>query len=149
MAPHSRSGWKDADHGCKLFIVIVKNDYVKPYPTSQSGSEIEYLSQGGMSGKESLFAKPSRHLDTSLAWRPLSWASLLCEKHGTRSKSGVWQQAGSHLSFRCEPSEFPVDLVYLTKLPSMVLHPTVLLTSQFLPSSFPHMLPTSHHFLFW
>jgi hypothetical protein len=39
---------------------MVKSGYVKPYPTSQDGSEIKYLLQGRMPGKESLLAKPSR-----------------------------------------------------------------------------------------
>ena len=37
--------------------------------TSQDGLEIKYLLQGGVSGKESLLAKPSRPLGTSLKWR--------------------------------------------------------------------------------
>ena len=52
--------------------------------------------------------------------------SLLCEKHGTCSKSGVWQGAGSHLSLRCVATEsLGLDLLYLTKLPGMVLCPTI------------------------
>jgi hypothetical protein len=43
--------------------------------------------------------------------------SLLCEKHGTCFKSGVWQGAGSHLSLRCVPTKSPsLNLLYLTKL---------------------------------
>jgi hypothetical protein len=50
---------------------------------------------------------------------------LLCEKHGTCSKSGVWQGAESCLSLRCAPTESPgLELLYLPKLPGMVLHPT-------------------------
>ena len=37
--------------------------------TSQDGLEIKYLLQGGVPGKESLLAKPSRPLGTSLKWR--------------------------------------------------------------------------------
>jgi hypothetical protein len=58
-------------HGSKQFIVMAENGCVKPYPTSQCGSEIKYLLQRGMFGKRSLLAKPSRHLCTSLAWRTL------------------------------------------------------------------------------
>jgi hypothetical protein len=37
-------------------------------------------------------------------------------------ESGVWQGAGSHLSLRCVSKESPgLDLLYLTKLPGMVL----------------------------
>lgn len=42
-----------------------------PYPTSQGGSEIEYLLQGGMSGKGSLLVKHYGPLGTSLAPRNL------------------------------------------------------------------------------
>jgi hypothetical protein len=55
---------------------MVESGCIKPYPTSQSGPEIKYLLQGGASGKESLLAKPSRPLGTSLAWRALSWPYL-------------------------------------------------------------------------
>ena len=41
-------------------------------PISQGGPEVKYLLQGGMSGKESLLAKPFRPLCTLLAWRSLS-----------------------------------------------------------------------------
>jgi hypothetical protein len=58
------------------FIVMVENGFGKPYPTSQSGSEIKYLLQGGMSGKGSVSAKPSGSLGTLLAWRTLFWAYL-------------------------------------------------------------------------
>jgi hypothetical protein len=85
---------------------MVENGFVKLYKppplTSQGELEIKHFLQGGMSGKGSLLAKPSRPLGTSLAWRTLSWAyvtvvtSLLCEKHGTCFKSGVWQGGGSH-----------------------------------------------------
>jgi hypothetical protein len=34
-----------------------------------AGPEIKYLLQGGVPGKESLVAKPSRPLCTSLVWR--------------------------------------------------------------------------------
>ena len=45
-------------------------------PFSQSRSEINYLLQGGMSGKGSVSAKPSGSLGTLLAWRTLFWAYL-------------------------------------------------------------------------
>jgi hypothetical protein len=44
---------------------MVENGYVKPYPMSQSGPEIKYLLQGGISGKVNLLAMPSRPLGTS------------------------------------------------------------------------------------
>jgi hypothetical protein len=48
--------------------------------------------------------------------------SLLCEKHGMCSKSGVWQEAESHLSLMRVPTEsLGLDLLYLTKYPDMVL----------------------------
>lgn len=50
---------------------MAESGYVKPYPTSQGGPEIKYLFQGGMSGKESLLAKPSRPLDIPLEWKPV------------------------------------------------------------------------------
>ena len=51
--------------------------------------------------------------------------SILCEKHGMCSKSGVWQGAGNHLSCRCVPTEpLGLGLFYLTKLHGMVLSPT-------------------------
>jgi hypothetical protein len=55
----------------KQFIVMAENGFMKPFPTSQGGSEIKYILQGEMSGKGSLLAKPSRPLGTSLAWRTL------------------------------------------------------------------------------
>jgi hypothetical protein len=39
---------------------------VKLYPTFQGGPEVKYLLQGGVSEKESLLAKSSRPLGTSL-----------------------------------------------------------------------------------
>jgi hypothetical protein len=41
---------------------MVERRCVKPYPTSQGGPEVEYLSQGGVSEKKGLLAKPSRPL---------------------------------------------------------------------------------------
>jgi hypothetical protein len=52
---------------------------VKPYPTSQGRPEVKYLLQGGLSGEESLLAKPSRSLGTSLKWRSLSRAYMTCD----------------------------------------------------------------------
>lgn len=72
----------------------------------------------------SLLVTPSRPLGTSLVYRENLYV-LLCEKHDMYSQSGVWQGAGSHPRLRCVPTEFPgLDLLYLTKLPVMVLHPT-------------------------
>jgi hypothetical protein len=45
-------------HGFKAFIVMVESGCVKPYSTSQGRPEVKYLIQGGVSGKESLLAKP-------------------------------------------------------------------------------------------
>ena len=65
--------------------------------TSQSGPEIKYLLQGGISGKGSLLSKPSRPLGTSLAQRTLFWAYMnagrvsLCGNHGTCSRLEIWQ----------------------------------------------------------
>jgi hypothetical protein len=56
-------------HGFKAFIVMVESECVKPYPTPQSEPKVNYLLQGGMSEKESLLAKASGLLDTSLKWR--------------------------------------------------------------------------------
>ena len=42
---------------------------------------------------------------------------LLCEKHDTCSRPGVWQGAGSCLSLRCVPTG--LNLLYLTKLPGI------------------------------
>lgn len=58
------------DHRSKRFI-MVENGCVKLYPTSHVGPEINYLLQGGVSGKGSLLAKPSGLLGTLLAWRTL------------------------------------------------------------------------------
>jgi hypothetical protein len=42
---------------------MAENGRVKPYPTSQGGSEIKYMLQGGMSEKGSLLAlQTSRYL---------------------------------------------------------------------------------------
>jgi hypothetical protein len=57
---------KRQSYGFKIFIVLVENGCIKPYPTSQGGPKIKYLLQGGMSGKKCLLAKPSRPLCTSL-----------------------------------------------------------------------------------
>ena len=111
---------------------MVESGCVKPYPTSQGGPEVKYLLQGGMSGKGSLLAKPSRPLGTSLKWRSVlslhdHRSHFLCEKCGMCSRPGVWQGAGSHLSLGCLPTEsLRLDLLYLTKLPGMVLYPTSL-----------------------
>jgi hypothetical protein len=48
---------------------MVESGCVKLYLTSQGGPEIKYRLQGGVSSKESLLAKPSRPLGTSLIWR--------------------------------------------------------------------------------
>ena len=48
------------------FITLVESGCIKPYTTSQDGPEIKYHFQGGMSGKESLLAKPYRHLGSLL-----------------------------------------------------------------------------------
>jgi hypothetical protein len=48
---------------------MAESGCVKPYPTSQGGPEVKYLLQGGVSGQESLLAKPSRPLGTPLKWR--------------------------------------------------------------------------------
>jgi hypothetical protein len=53
-----------------------ENECIKPYPTTQSGTEIQCLLQGGVFGKESLLVKPSGPLGTSLAWRTLLWAYM-------------------------------------------------------------------------
>lgn len=47
---------------------MVESGCVKLYPTSQGGPKVKYLLQGGMSGKESLLAKSSRPLGSSLPW---------------------------------------------------------------------------------
>jgi hypothetical protein len=56
-------------HSSKQFIFMTENRCIKPYSTSQDGTDIEDFLQGGMSEKGSLLAKPSRPLGTSLAWR--------------------------------------------------------------------------------
>ena len=48
---------------------MAESGCVKPCATSQSDPKIKYLLQGGMSEKESLLAKHSRPLGTSLKWR--------------------------------------------------------------------------------
>ena len=48
---------------------MTESGSVKQYPTSQGGPEVKYLLYGGVSEKESLLAKPSRPLVTSLKWR--------------------------------------------------------------------------------
>lgn len=50
----------------------------KTKPPSQCGPEIKYIFQGGIFGKESLLAMPSRSLGVSIVWRSLSWAYLTC-----------------------------------------------------------------------
>jgi hypothetical protein len=52
-----------------FFFVIAESGWVKSYPTSQGGPEVKYPLQGEVSGKESLLAKPSAPLGTSLKWR--------------------------------------------------------------------------------
>jgi hypothetical protein len=96
-------------------------------PISQGGPEVKYLLQGGMSRKESLLAKTSGTLGSSVAWRTLFWACVtsghisLCEECGTCSRPGIWQ---GHLSLRCVPTEsLGLNLLCLTKLPGMVLLP--------------------------
>ena len=68
MTPHSRSQCKEAVRGFKAFIVMVESRCVKLYPTSQVRPEVKYLLQGRVS-EESLLAKSSRPLGTSLKWR--------------------------------------------------------------------------------
>jgi hypothetical protein len=86
-----------------------------PKPTSQGRPEIEYLLQGGMSGKGSLLAKPSGPLGTSLAWRTQFWAYMttghvsLCKERDMCFRLGIWQRAGSHLTLRCVPKSFWVS----------------------------------------
>jgi hypothetical protein len=110
---------------------MVENGLIKPYPIFEGGPEIKYLLQGGVSEKGSLLTKPSRPLGTSLAWKTLFGTYVttghisLGEVHDTCFKSRVWQGAGSCLSLRCVPTESQgLDLLYLTKLPGMALHPT-------------------------
>jgi hypothetical protein len=68
-APHCRSRWKEAVNGFKAFIVMVESGWVKLYPTSQGRPEVKYCLLGEVFGKESLLAKSSRPLGTSLKWR--------------------------------------------------------------------------------
>ena len=69
---------KKTVHGSKLFTDCSwwKMDAYLTVPTSQSGPEIKYLLQGGMSGKGSLLTKPSGPLVTSIVWRTLFWAYI-------------------------------------------------------------------------
>ena len=101
-------------------------------PTSQGEPEIKCLLQGGVAGKGGLMAKPSGPLGTLSAWRTLFWAYVttghvpLGRECGICSRPGVWQGTGSCLSLRCVPTESPgLNLLYLTKLSGMVLHPTL------------------------
>ena len=84
-----------------------------------------------MSRKGSLLAKPSGPLGTSLAWRTLFWAHVtielgpLCEECGMCSKPGIWQGQRNYLSIWYVFTESPgLNMLYLTKLPGMVLYPT-------------------------
>ena len=82
----------------------MENGFVKPYPTFQGEPEIKYLLKEGISGKRSLLTKPSWHLGTFISMKNSVLvlcnhsSCLLSDKHGTCSKSGVCQGAGSHLA---------------------------------------------------
>jgi hypothetical protein len=94
----------------KLFIDCLQwgMDEYCTIPTSQSGSEIKYVLQGGMSGKGSLLVKPSGPSGTSLAQRTLFCAYAttghisLCGECGMCSRAGIWQ----------EPRVLPKSQVY-------------------------------------
>ena len=66
---------EEAVHGFKAFIVMVESgDEWNHTPLSQGRPEVKHLLQGGVSGKESLLAKPlhsllAKPLHTSLKWR--------------------------------------------------------------------------------
>jgi len=134
---HGSPRWilmKGTVHGSKQFIGCSwwKMDEYCTKPTSQGKPQIKYLLQGGMSGKGSLLANPSRPLGTSLAQRTLFWAYVtighvsLCKVCGLCFRPGIWQGSGSHLSPKCVPTKsLSLNLLYLTKLPGMVLFPTV------------------------
>ena len=69
MTPHKRSWWKEAVYSFKTFIAMAASGCIKSYPTFQDWPEIIYLLQGGISGKESFWAKTTWPQGTSLKWR--------------------------------------------------------------------------------
>jgi hypothetical protein len=71
------AGWGTASGGGGGVSIVGswwRIDIYLTITTSEDGSEITYLLQGGRSGKGSLLAKPSGPLSTLLAWRTLFWA---------------------------------------------------------------------------
>jgi hypothetical protein len=77
-----------------------KMDAYCTIPISPDEPKTKYLLQGGMSGKESLLAKPPGPLGTSLERRTLLWAYMttghisLCGECGTWYRSGIDREWG-------------------------------------------------------
>ena len=95
---HGGTQWKRQSMFIHIvyWLFIMENRYI---PTSQSGLEINYLLQGGISRKGSLLAKLSGPLGTSLAWRTLFWATwLTVGSVDMWSRLRIWQGAGRYLS---------------------------------------------------
>ena len=98
-APLGDSQWKRQSLVPNCLLVLHCGKWMHTTPTSQGRLEFKYPLQGEMSWKESLLAKPSGPLGTSLAWRTLFWAYVttghisLYGMNSTCSRPGIWQGA--------------------------------------------------------
>lgn len=80
-----------------------------------------------MSEKGNLLAKPSMLLVTSLAMGTLLWAYDTIRHLSLSEDCGICPRPEVDARLRCVPTKSPgLNLLYLTKLPSRVLHPTTL-----------------------